>query len=148
MTEYTFYQIECNGKRYVGSTIDFDRRIWQHQHNCCNIQSHQYNFPVYQYIRANGNWTNCKISILEKSNYETKRYALMREEYWRMEKEATLNSVCCFREKEEQKINKNKCRQKRYDLNKDTINLKRRQKEKQQRLKKKMLLELLHHATN
>ncbi len=27
MTEYTFYQIECNGKRYVGYSKNFKNRI-------------------------------------------------------------------------------------------------------------------------
>lgn len=151
MTEYTFYQIECNGKRYVGSTIVFDERKKQHEYYCNKEKSSHYNLPVYQYIRANGGWYCCEITILEKCNYERKRDAEMREEYWRIEKDATLNSQRCYITEEEQKIYKKKCRQNRYYLFKDRINLKRRQKFKQEKLKKQMLLELLKslsHSTN
>ena len=142
MREYTFYMIECNGKRYVGHTIDFERRKWQHEYNCCNDKATQYNFPVYQYIRANGGWSNSQKLILEKYNFETKQDAFMREEYWRIEKEATLNSQCCFRSKEERQQLKKQQRQKNYQLIKNTHNQKRRIKEKQKRLKDKMLKEL------
>jgi hypothetical protein len=159
MIEYTFYVIECNGKRYVGQTIDFDERIKGHRNKCFNVEN--CNIPLYQYIRENGNWNSCKISILEKCNFETKQDALMREEYWRIKKEASLNSLRCFVSKEQLKqeaveraklwMNKNKEKlkilrpkiDKTYrEKNKDWMNKKKREKRKQERLKKKMLKEL------
>lgn len=192
MTEYTFYQIECNGKRYVGHTKDFDKRKWQHEYSSSNVKSTNYTQPVYQYIRANGNWSNCQILILEICNLETKRDAEMREEYWRIEIDATLNSHRCYitneirlekaRERanirrienpEIEKQNKKKWYKKNktevakykiiwYEKNKtEVVEYKKTwyeknknkilQKQKQERLKKKMLLELLHrlsHSTN
>ena len=188
MTEYTFYQIECNGKRYVGHTKDLKRRIKNHKYDSNTITRRGYTTPLYQYIRANGNWNSCQISTLEKCNFETKRDAEMREEYWRMEKDATLNSCRCYRSKEqkneEQKErnkdwkkenqyklfdwnlkNKEKLKQQKQVLhlekretellrmkeyrekNKELIKQKQNQKNRQIKLKKKMLSELLHHAT-
>ena len=143
MTEYTFYQIECNGKRYVGHTNNFELRKRIHKSDCNNDKRDQYNYPVYQYIRANGGWNSCQISVIEICNLETKRDAEMREEYWRIEKEATLNSQRCYITKNQRIKNRTKTTKIWYNLNKDKYNKDRREKTKQKQLKKQMLIELL-----
>jgi len=146
MTEYTFYVIECNGKRYVGHTKDFVMRKYRHNFNCYNNKNSHYNLPVYQYIRENGGWNSCQISIIEICNFETKRDANIREEYWRIKKEATLNSQRCYLSKN-QRIKNHKITTKLWcEKNKDVINKQRRQKYKQTQLKKQMLIELLRTA--
>jgi hypothetical protein len=168
MTEYTFYQIECNGKRYVGYSKNFKNRIQNHKSDCYNDKDKNYNYPLYKYIRENGGWNSCQITILEKCNFETKQDANKREEYWRIEKEAILNGKKCFRTNEELQIqhilisqkfyqnNKDKLiaksaiyyhnnkqkNQQRLKLNKNKYNKNRREKARQKRLKEKMLLEL------
>jgi len=140
MTEYTFYLIECNGKRYVGQTKYFIKRKLEHKYNCYNDKRRHYILPLYQYIRANGGWNSCQISVIEICNLETKRDVSMREEYWRVEKDATLNSYLKNRETE-------LVRMKEYrEKNRQIYNQKQNQKYKQTQLKKQMLLELLRTA--
>jgi hypothetical protein len=143
MTEYIFYQIVCNGKVYIGRTTDFDNRKCKHKYHCTNVKSAHYNLPVYQYIRANGNWCSCEMTIIEICNLNTKQDACMREEYWRIEKEATLNSNRCYLVKEEIKKNAKECVKKSYLKNKDKYNKQKKIKYYQQRLKNQMLIELL-----
>jgi hypothetical protein len=149
MMEYTFYQIECNGKVYVGQTIDITRRIYYHKYYCYTDKSKHYNVPLYQYIRANGGWNNCQFTILEKCNFQTKRDAEMREEYWRIEKEATLNSHRCFTPKKQKQMEYNEHRRKLRQLNPNLIKQKeskhclvKKIRRRQKRLKEKMLIEL------
>jgi len=123
MTEYTFYMIECNGKRYVGHTINFVMRKYGHKSDCCNDKSNRYNVPLYQYIRANGGWNSCQMSIIEICNFETKRDAELREEYWRIEKEATLNSHRCYLTEEDKKQEARQYSKINYQLNKDKCSL-------------------------
>ena len=41
---------------YIGSTCDVIKRRYQHKTSCNNENDHNYNYPVYQYIRDNGGW--------------------------------------------------------------------------------------------
>ena len=55
----TIYQIrneknECES--YVGSTKNFKRRRRLHKSVCKNPKDKGHNYPVYQFIRANGGW--------------------------------------------------------------------------------------------
>ena len=43
---------------YIGSTSNFKNRKYQHKNKCSNEKSKEYNYYVYQFIRANGNWDN------------------------------------------------------------------------------------------
>ena len=158
MTEYSFYQIECNGKRYVGHTTNFNQRKLKHEYNCGNDKDSHYDLPLYQYIRANGNWDSCQMLILEILNLETKRDAESREEYWRIEKDATLNGCRCYLTPQQRNIDKyesnklwvniNKDKVKKYSKdafqrNKEKIYKYRKDKRQQIKLKKQMLNELL-----
>ena len=64
MTIY-IYKIELNGKKYVGSTINFKNRIKQHRSDCNNAKSKNHHFRLYKYIRENGGWKNNIISIID-----------------------------------------------------------------------------------
>ena len=48
------YTIKTDNGLYVGSTIDFTNRKYQHKSKCFNENSKQYNLNVYKNIRENG----------------------------------------------------------------------------------------------
>ena len=66
---YKIYCLDENIKDcYIGSTNDLIRRISEHKKNCNNINSRNYNFKVYNFIRANGGYINWDFEILETFN--------------------------------------------------------------------------------
>jgi hypothetical protein len=90
-----------NANIYVGSTTDFTRRKQEHKRNCNNVNSKQYNLKVYQNIRQNGGWTEWKMIEIEKYPCCDNNQAHAREEYWRCELNARLNSLRAFRTEEQ-----------------------------------------------
>lgn len=69
------YKIICKDKqitnKYISSTTNLNRRISDHIRNCNNINSKNYNQKLYQYIRANGGFSNWDIIIIEKYSTNT-----------------------------------------------------------------------------
>ena len=72
-TDYSktvIYKIVCNDLEikdyYVGHTTDFTRRKSCHKCACCNENSRDYNFKVYQMIREYGGWNNWTMIEIEK----------------------------------------------------------------------------------
>lgn len=66
---------------YVGSSTNFRQRIIQHKHSCNKINNKLYGYPLYKYIRENGDFDNFQFDILErviffhKQNiYEKRKY--------------------------------------------------------------------------
>jgi len=63
--------VDTHFKMYVGSTdegVDVRRRT--HKYSCNTPNTKRYNYPVYQYIRANGGWNAFKMSVIEQREYE------------------------------------------------------------------------------
>ena len=85
-----------NENIYVGSTTDFIKRKSAHKNNCCNENSKAYNRKVYQNIRQNGGWIEWNMIEIEKYPCNDKREAETREEYWRCEFNARLNTKRAF----------------------------------------------------
>jgi len=90
-----------NENIYVGSTTEFIKRKNCHKTDCCNENSKKYNFKVYQNIRENGGWSEWNMIEIEKFPCEDKREAEAREEYWRCEFNARLNTNRAFITKEQ-----------------------------------------------
>jgi hypothetical protein len=89
MTKYTYYKIhlkitdvENNKCNYVGMTTNFNVRKTTHKRNCINDNRREYNYPVYQYIRANGGWNAWCVEPLEIGEYDNRLEASKRERYW------------------------------------------------------------------
>jgi hypothetical protein len=120
MTKYTYYKIhlklpdaENNKINYVGMTKFFNKRKSNHKRNCSNENCNEYNYPVYQYIRANGGWEAWCIEILEIGEYNNNLEASKRERYWYELEGGELNYQIPAREIKEYwagyyNINKNK----------------------------------------
>jgi len=64
-TGYVYYCYHNDVVKYVGSTVHFSARLRQHKYDCYNTNSKSnYNYPLYQYIRATGDdWNKFKFKI-------------------------------------------------------------------------------------
>ena len=100
------YKLCCNNSEitdiYIGSTTNFVKRKQQHKSNCINTNSKDYNYNVYQFIRANGGWSSWNMVEVERYNAIDKRNLLTRERYWLETLKATLNSKIPTRTMQEQ----------------------------------------------
>jgi len=67
---------------YVGSTSNFKNRKYQHKGSCINEKDKNYNFSVYQYIRANGGWDNFVMIPIEQYPCNSKNELIIRERYY------------------------------------------------------------------
>lgn len=92
-----------NANVYVGSTTDFIRRKSRHKFNCHNENYKEYNYKVYQNIRENGGWENWTMIEIEKYPCSDNREAEAREEWWRCEFNANLNTRRAFLSEEQKK---------------------------------------------
>lgn len=106
-----------NENIYIGSTVDFTSRKYRHKSRCCNENDKAYNIKLYQTIRENGGWIEWNMIEIEKYPCNDKREAEAREEWWRCEFNANLNSKRAFTTEEQKKQyridNADKLKQKR-----------------------------------
>lgn len=86
---------------YIGSTCNKYKRKQNHKFNCNNENRRHYNLPVYQFIRANGNFENWDMIILEEYPCESKVQLEMKEREWIEERKPTLNKNIPTRTKQE-----------------------------------------------
>ena len=103
-----FYRIVCRDLKitdcYVGHTTDFRVRKNAHKSQCSNISSTGFNFPVYQFIRENGGWSNWDMVLIAKHSCEDKLVATMKERYYIEQFNASLNAVVPARGVKERNI--------------------------------------------
>lgn len=117
MSEYKIYKIYCKDTTitdiYIGSTKKSLRERWRfHKSDCHNENCKGYINYKYQYIRENGgidNWDIIEIEKLVCNNIE----ARIREEYWKKELNATLNSMRAYMTIEDRKEQNDKYEKKR-----------------------------------
>ena len=76
---------------YIGSTKNLRVRKAMHKHKCNNADSKEYNFRVYQFIRANGGYNNWDVIQLEEVDYNTKHELRARERHFFELLNASLN---------------------------------------------------------
>jgi hypothetical protein len=103
---YYFYKIVCDDLPnfvYVGSTMSFANRKYNHKRNCYNENDKRYNFKIYQTIRANGGWDNWRMVCIHQEDIDNKRYAEQIEENYRLELNGNLNTHRAFRTEEQRK---------------------------------------------
>ena len=92
--KYTIYKICCDDcdEIYVGSTRALARRKYEHKSRCNNINSNKHNLKIYQTIRDNGGWNNWRMVPIEELQNVSKREAEIKEENYRVNLTANLNS--------------------------------------------------------
>jgi hypothetical protein len=76
---------------YVGHNTNWSNRKHNHKIDCNNLNSKNYNIPVYQFIRNNGGWDNWDMILVEDFPCENVLQARQRERYWIETLNASLN---------------------------------------------------------
>jgi hypothetical protein len=94
--KYIIYKITIADYTYIGSTKDFNQRKTQHKSTCKTDQS-----QLYQLIREAGGWDKCEMTPIEEYEGEGQLQARIREEYWRREYNANMNSRRAYRTEDE-----------------------------------------------
>ncbi len=93
MNTYYIYKICCEDPLitdfYIGSSKNIRDRKSKHK-SACN--GDKINLKIYQIIRANAGWENFRMVIIEELPDTTRIAAQIREEYWRVELSATMNT--------------------------------------------------------
>jgi vacuolar-type H+-ATPase subunit I/STV1 len=129
-SKYVMYKLCCLDPNitdeYVGSTTNYKHRKNEHKSRCNNKNGLYYNFNIYQYIRANGGWSNWTMVQIEEYPCNSKREAEAREEQLRQQLKASLNMRRAFTTEEEyieyqkkyNENNKEKIKE-RYEKNKE-----------------------------
>jgi Rieske Fe-S protein len=115
-----------NENIYVGSTTNFRVRKNKHKNNCNNERAKDYYYPVYQFIRDNGNWDNWQMIPIEVFPCNDKPELEIRERYHIELLKSKLNKIIPGRTKKEyyqdnkEQITEDK--KKHYEANKEIIN--------------------------
>lgn len=106
---YYFYRISCLNKSitdcYIGSTINFTKRISVHKCMCKNPKYNHLLKKLYDTINANGGWSNWSINIIDRKKC-CKIDALIHENKLMEDYSSTLNKNRAYIT-EEQKLELN-----------------------------------------
>jgi len=81
----------CVKETYIGSTINFKTRMQQHNTSCNNENSHNYNQPLYQFIRENGGFGAWDMTIIDSLTTTNKNEILKCERKYIEEQSNGLN---------------------------------------------------------
>jgi len=110
INDYVFYKIvNVNGDVdlcYVGSTANWKQRKIQHKSDCCNPNSEKHNLKIYKTIRENGGWNEFKMIEIGRGEQLTLTQAHQKEEEYRVELEANMNTYKSFESMEDYKERK------------------------------------------
>ena len=120
---YIFYKIfkEDLDETYIGSTSNFYSRKKSHKIFCYNETCKQYNYKIYQIIRANGGWDEFKMIQIGTRENITKREAEQIEEEYRLELKSTMNMCRAFLSPEVKKEDKKEYNKDYRQTNKEHI---------------------------
>jgi len=99
--KYILYKITIADYTYIGSTRDWQQRQYSHKSDCLNANSLKYNLKLYQTIRENGGWDAIEKSPIEEYECNGPIQARIREEHWRREYNAQMNTRRAHRTREE-----------------------------------------------
>jgi group I intron endonuclease len=125
---------------YVGSTVKFPKRKIKHRYSCNTESNSTYNYPVYQYIRNNGNFDNFDFVIIEEYKAIDKKDLHKRERYWIEVLNPSLNrQVPTQTKKEYNQVNKQQIKEHKKKYNQENKeHIKERKKKKYQENKEKI----------
>ncbi len=130
MAVYYFYKI-CsldNKYIYIGSTTDFNKRMYNHKSDCFNECSKKFNYKLYKTIRENNGIENFIFEMIESITTDDKEIVLKHEQELMIKYNSNLNTYRSFisneQKKAEIKINKKQY----YNINKDQIKEKHKTK--------------------
>lgn len=120
INDYVFYKFVCNDENikccYVGSTANFSDRKRCHIKNCNNPNEKEYNYKIYETIRANGGMENWKMVIIGEAKEISLTQSRILEQNYIDELEEKLNMVRAYTSTEQRNEQK-KTYSKEYDKN-------------------------------
>jgi hypothetical protein len=97
MTIGYIYKIVCLDPlitdTYVGSCTVLAKRKCEHKSACNNSNDKRYNYNIYSFIRAHGNWPNWTMLAIEQVEYTIKHELLVRERFHLENLKASLNKA-------------------------------------------------------
>ena len=99
--KYIIYKITIEDYIYVGSTKQYTKRKAHHKSQCIN----NFNILVYNKINELGGWDKCEITPIEEIECDSKIQALIKEEFYRKDLKANLNTISCYNTIEDTKQN-------------------------------------------
>lgn len=97
------YKIYNNEMAYIGSTVNFKKRMERHKSDCNNEKSKAYNLFIYQYIRTHNGWENFKKEIIYECEVKDKTEQRMVEQKFIKNNECKLNMCNSYTTDEERK---------------------------------------------
>ncbi len=112
--KYIIYKITISDYTYIGSTKDFTQRKIAHKNLCKKKE-----LKVYELIREAGGWDKCEMIPIEEYDCEGQLQARIREEYWRREYNANLNTRRAYITEEERNIQDKELTKKWKDNNRE-----------------------------
>ena len=90
------YQISCRDDTikdsYIGSTNNMRHRELDHRSLCHNERDRHYNCRLYKFIRANGGWSNWKVTALEEFQCDNRMKKTRKERTYIEQLQPTLNT--------------------------------------------------------
>jgi hypothetical protein len=124
--------------KYIGSTTRWMNRKYCHTYAAIDPNNKAYNLPVYQYIRANGGWSNWTMEIIETAEFEDKTAMRNRERHFVEELGGELNAVAVILTPEERQANQRDISRRRYEENREEILRNAKEKNRQMRIEQKL----------
>lgn len=114
--KYIIYRISVADYIYIGSTMDYNQRKIKHKSECQSS-----NVKLYEIIRENGGWDKCEMVPIEEYECDGMIPSRIREEYWRREYNANMNSQKAHTTPEEKQEHKNAHAKVYRQINKERI---------------------------
>ena len=114
------YTIKTDDGLYVGSTVDFKGRKYNHKSHIYNENKKEYNMKLFQNIRQNGG--EYRIELYKPFPCNSKRELEKEEEEIRIELNANLNTIRAYRSDEESKEERKEYVKEYREKNRDEIN--------------------------
>ena len=100
--KYIIYKITIGEYVYIGSTKNYTRRKCEHKRKCNKNE----NILVYNKINELGGWDNVIMIPIEELECDSRIQAVIREEHFRNEYEAKLNTRRCYQPEDKKEYDK------------------------------------------
>ncbi len=128
----SIYKIICKDETineiYVGSSVNFSKRLSSHKGNCNNEIHKEYNYKVYQFIREHGGWDNWNMIKIIEVDCEDKNELRYYEQLYISSLNPKLNCHKSYTTEEDRKEYQKEYRKENYEkikenreINKDKI---------------------------
>ena len=106
------YKIVCKDTNitefYIGSSIDFKGRKYNHKSDSNNLNSKEYCYPLYMFINVNGGFDNWEFEVIKEYKFITKKELEMNEQHWKDLLKPHLNERNAYGYDKERRNNKMK----------------------------------------